>query len=73
MMDWDAYFLCNLDGDPGELSWIEGQNGRWHNIPGATNATPTFFVQAGAYTSVCLGCDCPATSVLITGVKSSNE
>lgn len=73
MADWDSFFLVNLMGPPGDINWLEDSGGRWRIVPDTSTGNPTFFMEAAAYTSCCLGCDCPSTNAMITGVKSSNE
>jgi hypothetical protein len=73
MIDWDSFFLVNLNGQPGEIDWVEDSGGRWRMVPDSSTQRPTFFLEAGAYTTVSLHCDCPATNVQISGVKGANQ
>lgn len=73
VLDPQSFFFLTGSGGTQNLKWMDMGNGtRWQRLEGATERTPTFYMQGGAYNYMALVCDQPAANFMIKGVTSSN-
>lgn len=75
LTDPNSFFWVTFGGlGPRAMEWLtQGQGSKIVRMNGATNQTPTYYLQAAAHTCLCLACDAIQNNVLIEGVKSANQ
>lgn len=68
-----SMFTLTFGGGLNKINWLRQRGGIWTRLEGDTNRTPTFFKQAGAWTSAYMVYDQPKTNAELRWIKSSRK
>ena len=71
IIDPNSWFWLTMGQGMYGIEWLKTAGSRFSRVDGATNKTPTFYIQAAAWTAALLACDQPGANAEVTGVKTS--